>query len=135
MESKGRLQRDGQNADVTKLNATNEQNTTNRYETLSNEKLNVPMKNLTFCTFSFDNNSLLQARRQLSQSINLFYVNLKINGLHSNLGNVRDEILHWQYVLKDEKFLVQLPVDLDLLTYGLLIHDHEESFESKPNLQ
>lgn len=127
MESKGRLQRDGQNANVTKLNATNEQNTTNRYETLSNEKLNVPMKNLTCCTFSFDNNSLLQARRQLSQSINLFYVNLKINGLHSNLGNVRDEILHWQYVLKDEKFLVQLPVDLDLLTYGLLIHDHEET--------
>lgn len=127
LESKGRLQRDGQNANVTKLNATNEQNTTNRYETLSNEKFNVPMKNLTFCTFSFDNNSLLQARRQLSQSINLFYVNLKINGLHSNLGNVRDEILHWQYVLKDEKFLVQLPVDFDLLTYGLLIHDHEET--------
>lgn len=38
-----------------------------------------------------------------------------------------DEILHWQNVLKNEKFLVQLPVDFDLLTYGLLIHDHEET--------
>lgn len=38
-----------------------------------------------------------------------------------------DDILHWQYVLKDENCLVQLPVDFDLLTYGLLIHDHQET--------
>lgn len=83
----------------------------------------------TFCTFSFDKNSLLQARRQISQSINLFYGNHKINGFNSSKNNVSDEILHWQNVLKNEKFLVlvQLPVDFDLLTYGLLIHDHEET--------
>lgn len=127
LKSRHRMQHSGLNVNVTTLGAPNKQNITNGYESLSNATFNVPMKNQTFCTFSFDKYSLLQARRQLSQSINLFYVNLNIKGFHSSLNNVSDDILHWQYVLKDEKFLVQLPVDFDLLTYGLLIHDHEET--------
>lgn len=129
LKSKHRTQHSGLNGNVTTLDATNKQNTTNGYESLPNSTSNVPMKNQTLCTFSFDENSLLQARRQLSQSIsiNLFYVNLNIEGFHSSINNVSDDILHWQYVLKDENFLVQLPVDFDLLTYGLLIHDHEET--------
>lgn len=43
------------------------------YESLSNATFNAPVEKQTFCTFSFEKNGLLQAIRQLSQSINLFY--------------------------------------------------------------
>lgn len=38
-----------------------------------------------------------------------------------------DALLHWQYVLKEEKILVQLPVDFDLITFTLLYIDKEET--------
>lgn len=115
----------GLSVNATTFDATNNQNNTNGYESISNATFNAPVEKQTFCTFSFDKNGLLQAIRQLSQSINLFYGNLKVDGFNSSKNSVSDEILHWQYFLKNEQFPVQLPVHFDFLTYGLLIHDNE----------
>lgn len=70
------------------------------------------------CKFSFDNESLHNAREQLSSPYYLFNVHLKIDGLHGISKENQDRLLHWQYVLKKENFLIQLPVDVDLLTYN-----------------
>lgn len=87
----------------------------------------ISMKNDKSCTFFFDNNSLSKALEQLSSSYYLFNVHLEIDGLHGLSSKNRDKLLHWQYVLKKEKFLIQLPVDVDLLTYTLLEIDKEET--------
>lgn len=79
------------------------------------------------CIFSFDNESLHNAREQLSSPYYLFNVHLKIDGLHGISKENQDRLLHWQYVLKKENFLIQLPVDVDLLTYTLLEIDKEET--------
>lgn len=79
------------------------------------------------CIFSFDNESLLKAREQLSFPYYLFNVHLRIDGLHGLSMKNQDILLHWQYVLKKENFLIQLPVDVDLLTYTLLEIDKEET--------
>lgn len=79
------------------------------------------------CKFSFDNESLHNAREQLSSPYYLFNVHLKIDGLHGISKENQDRLLHWQYVLKKENFLIQLPVDVDLLTYTLLEIDKEET--------
>lgn len=72
------------------------------------------------CLFYFDNDSLIKAREQISSPYYLFNVHLEINGLNGLSNENLDKLLHWQYVLKTEKFLIQLPVDVDLLTYTLL---------------
>lgn len=81
----------------------------------------------TSCIFSFDNESLLEAREQLSFPYYLFNVHLRVDGLHGLSIENQDTLLHWQYVLKKENFLIQLPVDVDLLTYTLLEIDKEET--------
>lgn len=51
------------------------------------------------------------------KSCNLFYIHLEIDRFQNLLEEYKDDLLHWQYVFKKEKFLIQLPVDFDLLTY------------------
>ena len=81
------------------------------------------------CIFSMDKNSLSEARKELStsQSVYLFFINLRFDKHHSFNSSERDMLFHWQYVLKKEKFLVQLPVDFDLFTFRLLSADSEET--------
>lgn len=87
---------------------------------------------LTFCSFSFDKKSLQEARTTLfdlqKQSVYLFHINLSTeHPLRSFTREQRDNLLHWQYVLKQEKFLLNLPVDFDLITLNLLLSgDNEE---------
>lgn len=88
---------------------------------------NLPTINITPCSFSFDKKSLFGARTKLTKPFYLFYVNLKINGIQHLTEENQDDLMHWQYVKKDEKFLVQLPVDFDLLTFNLLVFDKEET--------
>lgn len=96
--------------------------------------LYVPKANHTSCAISFDTDSLLRARNQLQQKRGyyLFYVNITINGfkdpeIDDDFEEKLDQLTHWQYVRKEEKFMVQLPVDFDLLTYNMLVYDHEET--------
>lgn len=97
-----------------------------------NDVSNKTSKNKTICTFFFDKNSLLLARQiiSVSKSVYLFYIRLDLQDDEpSKFNSTEKEILfHWQYVLKKEKYLVQLPVDFDLITYFLLKNDDEESF-------
>lgn len=85
-----------------------------------------------FCSFSFDKKSLQEARTTLfdlqKQSVYLFHINLSTeHPLRSFTREQRDNLLHWQYVLKQEKFLLNLPVDFDLITFNLLLSgDNEE---------
>lgn len=80
------------------------------------------------CTISFDSDSLISAKeKNLTSKYYLFYVHLEIDGFQILPNEERDDLLHWQYVLKTEKLLVQLPVDFDLLTYKLLANDNEET--------
>lgn len=87
----------------------------------------ISMKNDKSCIFSFNNSSLFKAIEQSSSPYYLFNVHLEIDGIHSLSNDNLDKLLHWQYVLKKEKFLIQLPVDVDLLTYTLLEIDKEET--------
>lgn len=48
LESKDRLQHNGLNVNTTKFDATNKQNTTNGYESVSSATFNVSIKNQTF---------------------------------------------------------------------------------------
>lgn len=96
--------------------------------------LYVPKANHTSCAISFDTESLLNARNQLQQmkGYYLFYVNITINGfkdpkIDKKFEEKLDQLTHWQYVRQEEKFMVQLPVDFDLLTYNMLVYDHEET--------
>lgn len=89
----------------------------------------------SFCSFSFDKKSLQEARTTLvdlqKQSVYLFYINLSTeNALQSFTKEQRDNLMHWQYVLKGEKFLLNLPVDFDLITLNLLTGDNEEKLLS-----
>lgn len=90
------------------------------------------IKSTSFCLFSFDKNSLQEAITTLAglqkQSVYLFYINLSTeNALQSFTREQRDNLLHWQYVLKKEKFLLNLPVDFDVITFNLLLTgDNEE---------
>lgn len=85
-----------------------------------------------FCSFSCDKKSLQEARTTLfdlqKQSVYLFHINLSTeHPLRSFTREQRDNLLHWQYVLKQEKFLLNLPVDFDLITFNLLLSgDNEE---------
>lgn len=87
--------------------------------------------NTTSCKFSFDKNDLLQAKDKLfdSSPFYLFYINLKTDPpiFQSVSREESDSLLHWQYVKKEENFLVQLPIDIDLLTFKIFFADHEET--------
>lgn len=86
----------------------------------------------SFCSFSFDKKSLQEARTTLvnlqKQSVYLFYINLSTdNALENFSKEQRDNLLRWQYVLKEEKFLLNLPVDFDAITFNMLsLYDNEE---------
>lgn len=88
------------------------------------------MENKTSCTYYFDKDTLAEARNTLSLPDNfmLYYINIKTDIIFTNSSaDKRDDLLHWQYIIKGEQFLVQLPVDIDLITFGLLFVDHEET--------
>ena len=83
----------------------------------------------TKCLLSFDKKSLSEAQKTVStsQSVYLFYINLKSNdSTPFDDKPEKDSLFYWQYILKKEKLLVQLPVDLDLFTFRLLYADSEE---------
>lgn len=89
------------------------------------------IKSTSLCSFSFDKKSLQEARTTLvklqKQSVYLFYINLSTeNALHSFTREKRDNLLHWKYVLKREKFLLNLPVDFDSITFNLLSWKEEK---------
>lgn len=129
---KGRSKRKGDNNNLrnSKFHLRNRWNTINRSGTPSDDILSIAQKvNKTQCTFSFDQKSIMEAKKNLTKPYFLFYINLTINDinyLHLN-ETEQDQLIHWQYVRKSEKFLVQLPVDFDLLTYNLLVFDKEET--------
>lgn len=84
------------------------------------------------CLFTFEKNSALKTRQKLSelqqQSSYLFYINLYTNNELKNFSEQeRDNLLHWQYVFKKEKFLLKLPIDFDVITFDLLFADNEEN--------
>lgn len=88
-------------------------------------------RNFSFCSFSFDKNSLQETRKKLAelqqQSAHLFYVSLYTDtNLDSFSTEHRDNLLHWQYVLKKERFLILMPVDFDLLSFYIFANDNEE---------
>lgn len=87
--------------------------------------------NFSFCSFSFDKNSLQETRKKIvelqQQSAYLFYISLYTDtNLESFSTKQLDNLLHWQYVLKNEKFLILMPVDFDLLTFNMFTNDNEE---------
>lgn len=88
---------------------------------------NITRKNNSACTFSFDSDSLNRAREKLSKPYYFFRVKLEIDGFHNFSKDKWDVLLHWQYVLKQEKILVRLPVDFDLITFAMLYFDKEET--------
>lgn len=96
----------------------------NQTKTYSND---LPTKNRETCNISFDSESLIKAREQLSKQYYLFRVKLEMAGFQNFPKENWDALLHWQYVLKEEKILVQLPVDFDLITFTLLYIDKEET--------
>lgn len=105
-----------------------------RKQIISYNTLYAPTENHTTCTFSFDIDSLVEAKMKLirMKGYFLFYVNITINGFNNpknddDIEKKLDMLTHWQYVRKEEKFMVQLPVDFDLLTYNMLVYDHEET--------
>lgn len=84
------------------------------------------------CLFTFEKKSVLKTRQKLSelqqQSSYLFYINLFTNNKLQNFSEQeRDNLLHWQYALKKEKFLLKLPIDFDVISFDLLFADNEEN--------
>lgn len=93
-----------------------------------NNKSITATGNFSFCSFSFDKNSLQETRKKLAelqqQSANMFYVSLYTDtNLDSFSTQQRDNLLHWQYVLKKEQFLTLLPVDFELLTFNWFLNE------------
>lgn len=88
-----------------------------------------PYQTKSACVFYFDRDSFLQAKKKLSepQSFYLFYINVEGDPFTNFSNTERDDLLHWQYIVKGEKYIVQLPVDFDLITFYLLLADKEET--------
>lgn len=57
----------------------------------------------------------------------MFYINVEGNPFTNISNTERDDLLHWQCIVKGEKYIVQLPVDFDLITFYLLLADKEET--------
>lgn len=110
----------------------NKNRVVSKKKTHLNDKSDVSAENKMTCTYYFEIDLLEKARKTLSEpnSIYLYYINIgDDDNVVSNLNFSKektDDILHWQYVLKDEKYFVQLPVDIDLITFFLLSADSEE---------
>lgn len=83
----------------------------------------------TACWYFFDQKSFIKAKEELSKkrSFYLFYINVEGDAFNNFSSIERDDLLHWQYVSKEEKFLVQLPVDFDMISFDLLNIDHEQT--------
>lgn len=126
---KERLKRNGE---VERTDMRKWRKSTNGNKTTSVNILDVSIENKAACIFSFDDKILLEAKLNISKSYYLFYINLIINDIQGLSVENKDKLTHWQYVKKKENFLVQLPVDFDLLTYNLLIIDQEETVLNIP---
>lgn len=97
-------------------------------ETYSNNRSNLSTGAKSACMMSFDSETLHIARQQFlkSKSYFLFHIHLQIDWIQNDSSKDKDDLMHWQYIQAEEQFLIQLPVDFDLLTYNLLVYDHEE---------
>lgn len=95
----------------------------------SYKTLNAQVDDKTSCMYYFDKVTLAEARKTLSLPYNfmLYYIKITTEIFTNSEADNLDDLLHWQYILKGEQFLVQLPVDIDLITFGLLFADHEET--------
>lgn len=84
------------------------------------------------CSFAFDSYSLVKAKMKLhagkqNKAAILFFIHLIMDTSFQQANkNENDDLFHWQYVVKKEKFLIQLPIDFDLVTFNLLEFDMEE---------
>lgn len=57
----------------------------------------------------------------------MFYINFLIeNVLYSFIREKCDNLLYWKYVLKREKFFLNLLVDFDLIIFNLLLWKEEK---------
>lgn len=94
--------------------------------------LNTSKAITSACWYYFDQKSFLQAKEKLTEkkSLYLFYINVEGDAFNNFSSIESDDLIHWQYILKEEKFLLQLPVDFDLISFGLLNLDHEETILS-----
>lgn len=97
--------------------------------TSANNSLFLNSKNNTFCSFSIEKSTILETKRKIielqEQSVHFFYINLYTDTkLNSFSEQERDNLLHWQYVLKTEKFLLLLPVDFDVLSFRSVFIDN-----------
>lgn len=94
--------------------------------------LNTSKAITSACWYYFDQKSFLQAKEKLTEkkSFYLFYINVEGDAFNNFSSIESDDLIHWQYILKEEKFLLQLPVDFDLISFGLLNLDHEETILS-----
>lgn len=128
---KERSKRNGDNDSLqgSRFDLKNRSNTTIRNKTFQMDTSNGRLRNKSMCTFSFDKENLLEARKNLTKPYFLFYINLVINDSQRLTADLQqqDNLMHWQYVRKEEESLLQLPVDFDLLTYKLLVIDKEET--------
>lgn len=101
----------------------------NASATSANNSLFLNSKNNTFCSFSIEKSTIMETKRKIielqEQSVHFFYINLYTDAkLDSFSEQERDNLLHWQYVLKKEKFLLLLPVDFDVLSLSLFFNDN-----------
>lgn len=95
------------------------------------------------CSFILDKNSVEKARGKIYSLMSedghgfLFYIHLDLPSINQLMDNssfrgddsefqAENDLLEWQVVKKSEKYLVQLPVDFDLVTFELLKLDKEE---------
>lgn len=80
-----------------------------RKQIISYNTLYASTENHTTCTFSFDIDSLVEAKMKLirMKGYFLFYVNITINGFNNpknddDIEKKLDMLTHWQYVRKEE---------------------------------
>lgn len=97
--------------------------------TSANNSLFLNSKNNTFCSFFIEKSTILETKKKIielqEQSVHFFYINLYTDAkLDSFSEQERDNLLHWQYVLKKDKFLLLLPVDSDVLSFGLFFNEN-----------
>ena len=86
-------------------------------------------QNKKTCSIALNQSSLASARKTFVDSKDgvLFYVIIEADGMFNSFTKQEQEkLLHWEYVRQKEKYLVQLPIDFDLVTYFLIPNDNEE---------
>lgn len=88
----------------------------------------IEVQNLTYCSFTLVEKNFKETKLQLDelklQPVYLFYVQLELENQRFSMRQ-REELLHWQFVLRSEKSLMSLPVDFDIITFNLFSTNSE----------